>query len=700
MASASFNTPAGSQPRDQQTPSNFRKFDIDTGTEIWRKTLESRTGYVYQAKQPASGKQPRIVEGGLPPHLLFKKSSNDVQLSENSNYQIHTPEIPTKGGMPRTLFEAPPDVFPVVSSHNNGNRTNQHTSLEGAGRSSQNAWQATQHQTLPPMSRYDDQNTRSQLNKEVDEKDNYRPQTQIDRRPIDFANPVLGAASGIRQKFKAKKSCDRASQSLPDTVSSVKSNDGGQESSGDALQFKGITAASSCGPSVKDGSFNSKESKSRMDFHSNVGIGSEQCLKWIEDLPKPPKCFFLENQVERHFECDVEPVSGFLNAPVDYPETHINPQDNASGQEAVRRLHGTAGLKAFADFERTRRQLQSTEERVSDEQRLRWKADPPISRNMSPTTQAQPTERLTRQGQTTAGIVACAPDTPTETVRHDKAQLRITPEESAVSKPWFLRPALEEDLPQLLGIYNWEVENGVQALDNELLSLKDMQRIFVHCRAGQTPFIVVVAGTPAESVARKEMPAPVQLQPYRVQRMDPYNQMLRHEQGCQKSPEPDKILGFGFLSIPKGGLAGNVNSSVCRFQGRAHVYVDAKHRRKGTGRALLHKLTRCCSIYSVDMGTYEWFDPSNSRVCDLPSFNPRNYAQLFVETASRSENDPETVWISKFLDSEGFVCVSASLKTRKIGNDENGQWLDNLVWQLDCQDLKSIRENNQNPYNL
>lgn len=100
------------------------------------------------------------------------------------------------------------------------------------------------------------------------------------------------------------------------------------------------------------------------------------------------------------------------------------------------------------------------------------------------------------------------------------------------------------------------------------------------------------------------------------------------------------------------------------------------------------------------MGTYEWFDPNNSRVCDLPSFNPRNYAQLFVEMASRSENDPETAWISKFLDSEGFVCVSASLKSRKIGNDENGQWLDNLVWQLDCQDLNSIRENNQNPYNL
>lgn len=632
---------------------------------MWKQRLEHRVGSAQQAKQPATGKQPRNVEGGLPPHLLFNKSSDNISSEKNSNYQVESTEIPPEGGMPRTLFEAARDVFPVVRSHDNDAHTKQNTSLKGTtGQISLNARQVAQHRPSPTMPR--------QVAREVDEEGACRPQMQVNRRPIDFARPVLGAASGTRQRFRAKKSCDRKSQSLPDTVSSVKFNDDDHESSCHLSPLKGI--ASNGGMSVNDGTVNGKESQS--ETYCDVGIVGRQCLDWLRDLPNAPKCVFLEQQEDRHAGCDVEPTSGYLIPPVDYPETEINPQDENTRDNGVRRFHGTAALKAPADVEIAQRRHQSTEARVSDEKRRRWKANTPTPLGMSPPA-----------GQRTTSVVAWAPSIPVDTAQHGK-------------KSWFLRPVQEEDLPQLLEIYNWEVQNGVQALDNEILELTDMQRIFAHCRSIQTPFIVAVHGTPAEAAARKEIPAPVRLRLYQVQPTGPYRQMLRHLQGPQREPEPDKILGFGFLNIPRGGLVGNAHQSVYRFQGRAHVYVDVKHRRKGIGRALLHKLIRCCSIYSVDMGTYEWFDPDNSRVCDVPAFNTRNYAQLLVETASRGEDDPEDVWLSKFLISEGFDCLSGSLNTRRVGNEENGQWLDNIIWQIDCQNLDQIRESGHNPYHL
>lgn len=742
MASPGSGGTANRDPHDQVL-SPFHRFDINTGTELWRKKLENTANPAIQAKRP------RTVEGGIPPHLLFSKSADSSQLSKDLNNQESGLRTRTEGGLPPHLLFKPTEgllpavktlVSPVVAQVGGSaddSRLSQRTRPKPLSQPSQSQVDAHQlgltplqsrqreatkfsaefpitlasnvqdsiphRQQFPPTPKYEDNNTQCyKIDKAKDNK-SYHQQPNVERRPEGNLAPISHPVSGIRRKFEAKKSCDRESQSLPETVSSVKSLDGGvvgnNESVSDVRQTESTCRPNTLDPSVNDGSTEGNHSDNKE--HSDAETTPNTCQKWVDGLPTPPVSFFLEKQIDRHFECDVEPINGFLMAPVEYPDTHINPRDKLSGQEAVRRFNGTAGLKSSADFELSKRLPNRTQfrgeiaSRILSKQRLRRPANLLASANTLSAT--QPHTSLQRQDERTASNAIGVPNTlgyiAIENKVHHKAASKFT----NVTMSWFLRPIQEEDLPQVLDIYNWEIVNGIQALDTKPMILKDMQSIFSQCRKSQIPFIVAVAGTPAEAVARKE--TPVQPRPYQTQQTGPYSRILRHT--CF-TPELDKILGFGFLSIPVTGLAGSIQHSVCRFQARAHIYIDATHRRKGIGRALLHKLTRCCSIYSVDMGTYEWFDPDNSRECDVPNFNPRNYSRLFVETASRNENDPDTVWYSKFLDSEGFVCVSTLDKARKLGDDESGQWLDNLVWQLelDCQDPKSITENHQNPYSL
>lgn len=712
MSSLPFAAPGDRKPQDQ-TVSNFSNLDIDKGTELWRQRLESRTYPGVQTKQSPA------VEGGIPPHLLFKKSSSNAQYSTNSNNQRRTQENSAERSIPRSLLLQPPtDVFPAVNQDSSpeGSKSTRLQLTYSTTRSQINhdiplrlqpdlcqsrssLVQLQRPNALSPddepriTKRPSGHSTQSHTIHEAKNGASYHQQSQTVHQPSGASTAGLGVVPPTQRKFRAKKSCDRESQSLPGTVSSVKSMGSGhmedQKSTSNTRHIGRGPAYSQLGQSTDKG--DSKDEYSGKEEHSNVETSSDACQKWVDDLTHFPICLSIVQKIDRHYECDVEPINGFLMAPVDYPETHINPLDDSVGEQALRRLNGTAGLKSLADFEKRKRLTQPSkgeggaDSKDAYEQWPGWQASPPVFGGKLPP--SQPSTSPGRQGQKTVKDMDHGQEIPGATT---------SPESTGVPKSYFLRPVQEDDLPQVLEIYNWEVVNGIQALDIEPLLLKDVQRILAHCRAGQTPFIVAVAGTPAEAAARNE----IQAQKYQVRRIGRYSRLIGPDHPSYQQPELDKIMGFGFLRISNPGLAGNVMHSVYRFQAHANVYVHAQHRRNGIGRSLLQKLARCSSIYSVDVGAYEWFDPLNSRVCDNPGFNPRNYSRLFVETASRSEHDPDTAWYSKFLDSEGFVCISASEKTRKIGRGDDGQWLDNLVWQLDCRDPKTVMENHHNPYNL
>lgn len=475
------------------------------------------------------------------------------------------------------------------------------------------------------------------------------------------------------------------------------------------------------------------------------------CQQWVFDLPNelPPVAFFMGQNIDRSGECDVQPSNGFLLPPVDYPSTHPNPENlkNTRSQE-VRRLSGSATLKTAANYEKSKRRLENNDRKVAALEAMHmgplWQpvTNPfPASQPTPPPTQSmvgqvdtypgaraqfayqdQPCKAAEAHSHTQTHNAALgqiaqsqAQNVPqvqlhvqtqdagqahsVQVQAHNAAQARSSNYENQtvevpiaqdsdsdsdndiyVKMPAHMRPAERCDLAQVLNIYNWEVSHGIQALDNKPIVLKDIQRVFAECKDSKTPFIVAIAGTPADAASRKKTPAPPQLLNY---------QSYLH----LSKPENDQVLGFGFVKIRATGLAGDANDSVGRFQGQVYFYVANESRKKGIGRAIFRKLVKSCSRYALGRERCEFFDPDRSPICDNAPFNVRDYSRLFIEMAVRGKTDADARWLSQLLDKEHFLNVSTIDNYRRIGNHENGIWLDNIVWQHDCQDKESIREN-------
>lgn len=579
-----------------------------------------------------------------------------------------------------------------------------------------------------------------------------------------------------KQKWRPKNSVDLESQSLPSTVSSVELNDD------EEADLRDLSNDGPVGDDVRgriaddmdlarkrngEGFYNKKEYIKKFQTEEPEQEEDDDgeaefreswrpsyCQRWVWDLPNelPPIAFFMGTKVERSEECDVQTLNGFLMPPVDYPDTHPNPENlkNTRSQE-VRRLSASATLKTAADYEKSKRRLEKSEMKAAAHQAMihgpRWKpvtdpfpapqltafpnqgilggfeissgaqaqvGHPNQTHNASQAPRATQTQihnaALAHVAQTQAQNVTQARyynaahighlaqpqahhpahaqpqghtnnptnQTPTEHVAQDS---HSEPDgDMYLRVQAHMRPAEQRDLAQVLNIYNWEVSHGIQALDNKPIVLRDMQQVFSECKRSKTPFIVAIAGTPAEAAARKEIPAPP-----RHAYPPTHPHIIK--------PEQDKVLGFGLVKIRSTGLAGDTNDSVGRFQGQAYFYVANEGRKKGIGRAILHKLVSSCSSYAIARERCDFYDPERSPDCDNAPFNARNYSRLFIETAVRSKGNSDSLWLSKLLDEYHFLTISTMDNYRRVGNDEHCLWLDNIVWQHECQDKESIREN-------
>lgn len=414
----------------------------------------------------------------------------------------------------------------------------------------------------------------------------------------------------------------------------------------------------------------------------NKGWLPQYCSDWVaslQDVPSPVVSL-LGDDAETHWECDINTTDGRLMPPVDYPQSTVNPQDPGTREELVRRMSGTAEIRVTMEAEKLRKRMKHREQREEKRGELgpRWKRVSSSSTPMDPPDTLRRSSRGYEQapGQTATALV--------EARRADHREPRIV---------CYLRPVERNDLPQILDIYNWEVENGRQALDAKPLVLQDIQRLFEECDAAGTPFIVAVRGTPPlASTSRGGESAPVR---YRGPYQQP-GQLATYgdRQAIPSTPSPpDKILGFGLITLPSAGLAGNAHTSVGRFNGKVHFYVEPRSRRLGVGRCILHRLLRCCSQHLLNADWYKWYDPHNSKACAEPGYNMRNYARVFAEVAS-FKGDPDFGWRKKLLEEMKFLYVNTTDLTRKVIHDANGGWFDNTVWQHDCGGPSDVRESN------
>lgn len=655
-------------------PDAFGGLDLEQGTKMWHEMLKTTDKHESNTTQQASHHSSRQslprVTGGLPPHLLRQRENTKAP-------------------------ESPP-------------HTTQHVPLSMAPK-----------QALTPSPTYDD-----------DVKFVPLVQARPAMNPLlkkvvgsSFAvavkqDPFTGSPGGRdrlppkdKMKWRPQHSEDNDSQSLPSTAASVnlsqdESNrllDTSQD--GDKPFSKDIRANIADELDiVRKGNGDSWINKNAWKNYCNdppsedndddgdsfvKGWKATFCDDWVAGLPEaaPPSAFCLDPPFERHWECDIDTKNGFLISPVEYPVTQVNPKDPCSGLQLDRRLRGTAAMRVATEYAKMHRRVLNRERK---EMELNAQNPPPHFIRKPPTPSATPqlspvaairpfAEAVQQPGQASVAAAQVPVMSAREAV-HEDLNLR------RVKVPCHIRPASPADAPQILEIYNWEVMNGHQALDGKPLTVQDIERLLMECKSAKTPFIVAVQGTPLEAVWKKETPAPPR-GPYKQARpTGPY------EKAPEFRPEPDKILGFGFISCPMSGLAGDVHENVGRFIGKVQIYVEVTSRRNNIGRALLHKLTRCCSKAYFPVDWYDWYDPLRIPVFDEPDFNPRNYSRLYIETSSTGEKDPNNAWYEKFLDSMDYLFMSTLDKTRKIGHGQDGEWLDTIVWQHDCREPKTIRE--------
>ncbi|KAK7740521.1 hypothetical protein SLS53_005364 [Cytospora paraplurivora] len=682
----------------------FSKYDLEQGTKMWQEMLEP----AKQSQTNQATSQPR-VQGGLPPHLLRQHHDTNAPQTTGSLTPAASskpPECPAPHDA--SLGVAPKQSYPPTTAPGEVTKlvpltkanSSMHPLLQ---KIVGNRFSVAVTQDAYPISpdggarlspTYPNLN-----NGQHDQAKHGTPKTQVHPQ---------------KKKWRPKHSEDLESHSLPSTAASVNLNwsDGSDfpdrsEDGNNALtkDVRGNIADELDIVPKDDGNgwFNKNAWK---DYHSNtpsnedVGHGSFvegwkaiYCRNWIAGLSKTPPAtaFCLEKNIDRHWECDIDPKDGFLMSPIEYPLTRINPNDPGDDQVLERRLRDTASMRASIEYPQWQKRVEKRKKKDAE-----FAARNPTSnfvrRPRSPSTTPQLSHvsalnpvaeafvsslQQPSQGNVTAAQVLVGPVQQEDHDRVDGRRVKI---------PCHLRPAEIADASQVLEIYNWEVVNGCQALDAKPLSLQDIQRILMECKSAHMPFIVAVQGTPMEAASRQDSSA-YPRGPYKQPRpTGPY----------QKAAVPqlasDKILGFGFISCPMVGLAGNVHTNVGRFIGRVHFYVDHASRRKGIGRAILHKLTRCGSksYHSVDW--YEWHDPVGAAVFKEPGYNPRNYSRLYIESSSAGENDTDNAWHEKFMDDMGYLFMSTMDKTRNLGPGRDDEWRDTILWQHDCREPKSIHE--------
>ncbi|KAI3393327.1 hypothetical protein diail_4460 [Diaporthe ilicicola] len=503
-------------------------------------------------------------------------------------------------------------------------------------------------------------------------------------------------------KKKWRPNCSEESQSLPSSVVSVKF-----DSDDDANSFVGSVPGGTKKSSFKDtrGSIANEldivvkgdgtgwvNKNAWKDYHDALESDdddsekkawmSQYCTDWVASLPSthPPLVNLLRPEVETHWECDPDPETGALMPPIEYPQTSVNSQDCNTPEELARRMSSTAEIKVTMEAEKLRKRMERREKR---EEQQGWRYLDSKWKRVNTTHVQQ--DSPSNPGHSSFGT-GQQPDQPItvlgEPQRGDQRKPRIL---------CFLRPVEGADLPQILDIYNWEVEHGRQALDSKPLALRDIQRVFSECEADGTPFIVAVKGTPPVAlVSRREATASVHPRGSYQQTRQPG----RHNNGTTMpsiSLSSDKILGFGLITLPSAGLAGNSHTSVGRFNGQVHFYVEHSSRRFGIGRCILHRLLRCCSKFLVDADWYEWYNPHDSKACAGPGYNTRDYARVFVEMAS-FKGDPDLKWRKNLLEEMDFLYVNTTDLTRKAIHDAKGGWFDNTVWQHDCGGPGDVHE--------
>ena len=236
-----------------------------------------------------------------------------------------------------------------------------------------------------------------------------------------------------------------------------------------------------------------------------------------------------------------------------------------------------------------------------------------------------------------------------------------------------IRPVTRDDYPSIVTIMNLERDAQTSQILERGVVLEDIERLHIYCRQFARPFLVAETGYEDELLDSSKWPQGSSKQ---------YAAYVQFSQTQEKVPV--EVVGFAFIAETRIGTL----SQPCpgsRHSGMLRLVVHPSHRRKLYGTALMDRILLTVSTLHRRMVDYKWENTDDSGIFSSPPLNNvRPYAHLNVEIVSKSEDDPEHIWLAELLDQFLFTRVFYLSKAVKTDKGDGSEWLDLSQWIHQC----------------
>lgn len=351
--------------------------------------------------------------------------------------------------------------------------------------------------------------------------------------------------------------------------------------------------------------------------------------KWLLDTPVSHPTVSLpqgsSDDMAMH-RCAVDPMTGELMLPIEYPDTHYDRKDDGGPKEPWRHAGMSSELHVVREV-KARQDLAS------------W---------------------IRSQAEA-------------------ESKKALTEENSWPRVECTLRPATKSDLGQIAEILNLErqADDCSQFFSAQSYTISDVEQMYDTCKANCRPFII--------ATLRKHELFDRSIWPPGSDRA--YQEWCQWKLS-QESSSPDMILGFAFVTDARAASPDGRPCHELRFTGQIRITVHPNHRRQHYGTALFDRVLLSVAPYHKSIIDYEWECTETELVYEkFHASNKRQYAWVYAEVVHDGDFEWKNELLKKKF---GFKKIAEYPQIAKANTPCEKKWLDLSVWVFNAQKLANV----------
>jgi hypothetical protein len=419
---------------------------------------------------------------------------------------------------------------------------------------------------------------------------------------------------------------------------------------------------------------------------------------WIQDWAQKDETesvsarFLYEVDSTSHCHSDVNTYTGKLLSPVEYPYTAPDYMTEWSDSP-----HHQMNLTSSLFIQKKMAGRQPRNKRVNAPP-----GPPRFNRGWTETVAStvgphSVPQKEMQQIQELETVPAPAESTGTD-AKPQSSETEVDPHQPLVE--CHIRQAGQQDMQGALGIYNWEVTHGDQALDTQKLSLSDFQGLLKQAQEARLPFIVVIGGPYQEPKTTDEWkPAPASLKKWKAK----YPQIKVRAKTANALPSGDgMVLGFGFITIRQPGLTGSF-ACTGRKTGLLRTFVHPEYHGKEVDEACMDSLLAMVSHqYSSKLDLFR--NHNNDPIYEPARQLAHDFVVIYLERLVPRLETVNQTGKAKFVPNHTEIMrMEGHLKTRftfhkvarldgthridpyeSASERDGAEWVDTLVFEHAC----------------